>query len=120
MGHDQDDELRFRPTSGLVMGSLAVICALVVAGIAVADPDAIPAEVVAGAVLIGVLGWATMLWPRLSVTSDDLVLRNVVETVRLPLAAIEALAVRQVLAVRAGDKRYVSTALGKSWRKTMV
>jgi hypothetical protein len=120
MGHDQDDELRFRPTSGLIMGSLAVIAALVVVGIVVADPGAMPPEVIAGAVLIGVLGWATMLWPRLSVTSDDLVLRNVVETVRVPLAAIEALAVRQVLAVRAGDKRYVSTALGRTWRKTMV
>ncbi len=120
MPHDQDDELRFRPTSGLIMGSLAVIAALVVVGIAVADPGEMPAQVVTGAVLIGVLGWATMLWPRLSVTSEDLVMRNVVETVRLPLAAIEALAVRQVLAVRVGDKRYVSTALGRSWRKAMV
>ena len=120
MPHDQDDELRFRPTSGLIMGSLAVIGALVVVMIAVADPGGMPAQVVTGAVLIGVLGWATMLWPRLSVTSEDLVMRNVVETVRLPLAAIEALAVRQVLAVRVGDKRHVSTALGRSWRKTMV
>jgi hypothetical protein len=120
MPHDQDDELRFRPTSGLIMGSLAMIGVLVVAGIALADPGELPAEVVSGAVLVGVLGWATMLWPRLSVTSEDLVMRNVVETVRLPLAAIEALAVRQVLAVRAGDKRYVSPALGRSWRKAMV
>lgn len=120
MPHDQDDELRFRPTGGLIMGSLAVISALVVVGIAVADPGEMPAELVAGAAVLGVLGWATMLWPRLSVTSEDLVMRNVVETIRLPLAAIEALAVRQVLAVRVGDKRYVSTALGRSWRKTMV
>ena len=120
MGHDQDDELRFRPTSGLIMGSLAVIGALVVVAIAVADPGAMPAQVVAGTVLLGVLGWATMLWPRLWVTSEHLVMRNVVETIHLPLAAIEALAVRQVLAVRAGDKRYVSPALGRSWRKTMV
>jgi len=67
-----------------------------------------------------VLGWASMLSPRLSVTADDLVMRNMVETVRVPLAAIEGLAVRQVLAVRAGDRRFVSTAVGKSWRKAMV
>ncbi len=120
MAHDRDDELRFRPSSGLVMGSLAVIAALVVVAIAVADPGAVALEVVAGAVLVGVLGWATMLWPRLSVTTEELVMRNVVETVRVPLAAIEQLAVRQVLAVRAGDKRHVSPALGRSWRKAMV
>ena len=120
MAHDRDDELRFRPSSGLVMGSLAVIAALVVVAIAVADPAALALAVVAGAVLVGVLGWATMLWPRLSVTTEELVMRNVVETVRVPLAAIEQLAVRQVLAVRAGDKRHVSPALGRSWRKAMV
>ena len=120
MAHDRDDELRFRPSSGLVMGSLAVIAALVVVGIAVVDPGAVALEVVAGVVLVGVLGWATMLWPRLSVTTEELVMRNVVETVRVPLAAIEQLAVRQVLAVRAGDKRHVSPALGRSWRKAMV
>ena len=43
-----------------------------------------------------------------------------VEHVRLPLAAIEDLAVRQVLAVQVGERRYVSTAVGKSWRKAMV
>jgi hypothetical protein len=120
MPHDQDDELRFSPTGGLIMGSLAVVGAALVVAIAVADPAAVPAEVVTGAVLIGVLGWATMLWPRLWVTSEELVMRNVVEIVHLPLAAIEAIAVRQVLAVRVGDKRHVSTALGRSWRKTMV
>ncbi len=120
MAHEHDGELRFRPTGGLVMGSLAVLAALVVVGITLADPASMPVEAAAGAVLLGVLAWATMLWPRVSVTVEDLVLRNVVETVRVPLAAIEGLAVRQVLAVRAGDKRYVSPAAGRSWRKAMV
>lgn len=118
--HEHDDEIRFRPTSGQIMGSLAVLAALAVVAITVADPDTVPVPVAAGAVLLGVLGWASMLWPRLSVTADDLVLRGVVETVHVPLAAIEELAVRQVLAVRAGDRRFVSTAVGKSWRKAMV
>ena len=43
-----------------------------------------------------------------------------VEYQRLPLAAVEDLAIRQVLAVRVGEKRYVSTAVGKSWRTAMV
>jgi hypothetical protein len=120
MPQEIDDEIRFRPTGGRIMGSLALITALVVIAIAAADPGVVPAPVVAGAVLLGVLGWASMLWPRVSVTAEDLVLRTMVEYQRLPLAAIEDLAVRQVLAVRVGDKRYVSTAIGKSWRKAMV
>ncbi len=120
MPQENDHEIRFRPTSGRIMGSLAVMAALGVVGIAVTDPGAVPMAVAAGAALVGVLGWATMLWPRLSVTADDLVMRNMLETVRVPLVAIEELALRQVLAVRAGDKRYVSSAVGKSWRKAMV
>jgi hypothetical protein len=120
MPQEIDHEIRFRPTGGRVMGSLAVIAALVVVAIAVSDPGEVPAAVVAGSVLLGVLGWASMLWPRVSVTADDLVLRTMVEYQRLPLAAIEDLVVRQVLAVRVGDKRYVSTAVGKSWRKAMA
>lgn len=120
MPQELDDEIRFRPTSGRIMGSLSVIAALVVVAIAVGDPGVVPAPVVAGAVLLAVLGWATMLWPRVSVTSEELVLRTTAEQQRLPLAAIEDLAIRQVLAVRVGEKRYVSTAVGKSWRKAMV
>lgn len=120
MPEEHDDEIRFRPTSGRIMGSLAVIAALVVVALGVADPGVVPASVAAGAVLLGVLGWATMLRPRVSMTPEHLVLRTMLEHVRLPLAAIEELAVRQVLAVRVGDKRYVSTAIGKSWRKALV
>ena len=105
MPQENDDEIRFRPTGGRIMGGLAVVAALVVVAIAVADPGVVAGPVVAGAVTIGVLGWASMLWPRVSVTSEDLVLRTMVEYQRLPLAAIEDLAVRQVLAVRVGDKR---------------
>lgn len=120
MTQEIDDEIRFRPTGGRVMGSLAVIAALVVVAIAFSDPGVVPLPVVAGAVLLGVLGWASMLWPRVSVTAEDLVLRTMVEHQRLPLAAIEDLVVRQVLAVRVGDKRFVSTAIGKSWRRAMA
>src|SRR5687767_9069019 len=103
MPQENDAEIRFRPTSGRIMGSLAVTAALVVVAIAVADRGAVSGPVVAGAVLLGVLAWASMLWPRVSVTSEDLVLRTMVEYQRLPLAAIEDLAVRQVLVVRVGD-----------------
>lgn len=120
MTQESGDEIRFRPTSGRIMGSLAVIAALTVVAVGVSDPGGVPAPVIVGAFLFAVLAWASMLRPRVAVTADDLVLQTMVEEISLPLAAIEDLAVRQMLVVRVGEKRYVSTALGKSWRKAMV
>jgi hypothetical protein len=68
---------------------------------------------------VGVVIWATMLRPRLWATESDLVMRNAFSTVTVPLAAIEQIAVRQVCAVRVGEQRYVSPAVGKSWRQAL-
>ena len=46
-------------------------------------------------------------------------MRNMLHTARIPLAAIDQVAVRQVLAVSAGEQRYVSPAIGKTWRQTL-
>ncbi len=117
---DKAAEVRFHSTSGRFMAVVALVLAAVVVVVAVADPGAVPGVVVAGVVLGGVLAWASMLWPALSVNADHLVMRSIFETVRLPLAAIEELAVRQVLAVRVGERRYVSPVVGRSWRKSFV
>lgn len=119
MPEELHDEIRFRPTSGRILGSVAVIGGVVVLAIAILDPGSVPAPLAAGVALFAVLAWASMLWPRVSLTADDLVLRTMVEHQRLPLAAIEDLAVRQVMAVRVGDKRYVSSALGRPLRKAI-
>ena len=116
MPHQHDDELRFRPTSGRGTGILAVLGALAVVVLALVNPGGTPLPLVFGAVLLGVLAWASILWPRLSIDGDELVLRNMLETVRVPLAAIEAVVVRQFLAVWADGKRYVSPTVGRSWR----
>ena len=110
---------RFHPTSGRVTVVLVLLLAGVVVVVGVADPGSIGAPVIAGAVLAAVLAWASMLRPALWATREDLVMRNMLETVRVPLAAVEQLAVRQVLAVRAGEKRYVSTVVGRPWRKAV-
>ena len=108
---------QFHPTSGRVSAVLVLLLAGVVVVVGLADPGSVAAPVMAGAVLAAVLAWATMLRPALWATREDLVMRNMLETVRVPLAAVEQLAVRQVLAVRAGEKRYVSTVVGRPWRK---
>ncbi len=109
---------RFRPTNGRGVGILALVAAVgtLVLGIV----DDFPAPVVAGAFLVGVLAWAALLKPRVRVADRRLVLVNMLETVSIPLAAVEEVVVRQVLAVRVGDKRYVSPAIGHTLRATLA
>ncbi len=107
----------FRPTTGPLAGLLALAVLL---GVLVADllgqGVALAPWGYALVVLLGVLVWAAVLRPRVWVGQGDLVLRTMLETVRLPLAAVESLAVRQVLVVTAGGRRYVCPALGRSRR----
>ena len=112
---------RFSATSGRVSGWMAVVLAavVVVAGVAYAD-EGFPLWVAALALLLGVLAWAAMLRPQLWVTSEHLVMRNLAETVHVRLAAVEEMAVRQVLVVRAADRRWVSTVVGRTWRKALT
>ncbi len=119
--HDRDEVVeRFHATSGRVTGWLAVVlsAAVVLGGVAYLD-EGFPAWVAGAALVTGVLAWAAMLRPALWVTAEHLVMRNLAETVHIRLAAVEELAVRQVLAVRAADRRFVSTVVGRSWRKTL-
>jgi hypothetical protein len=112
---------RFRPTSGRFSGWAAVLlsAAVLVAMVVYLD-DGFPAWVGGVALLVGVLAWAAMLRPALWATEEHLVMRNLAETVHIRLAAVEELAVRQFLAVRAGDRRLVSTVLGRTWRRAMT
>lgn len=110
----------FRPTSGRVIGSLGVAAAAAVDVLALVDwSSSASLPTATAAALVGVLVWAAMLRPRVGLTGSNLVLRNMFETVHVPLAAIEKLVVRQFLAVRVGDRRFVSPALGHSMRSLM-
>jgi hypothetical protein len=110
----------FRPTSGRITGILGLgICVgTAVLGLAEYD-EGFPASVVWGAMFGAVLFWSASLRPRVRVTGSDLRLRNMLATITVPLASIEQIMVRQVLLVRAGDRRYVSSAVGKSWRQAI-
>ena len=122
MSHSDDSGTeRFHATSGRVSGWMTVVtaAATAVVGVLYVD-DGFPAWVIAAALLVGVLAWAAMLRPALWVHEEHLVMRNMLETIHIRLVAVEELAVRQVLAVRAADRRWVSTAIGRSLRKTMA
>lgn len=121
MAREQDGTVEaFRPTSGQVAGWIGLVLVAAVVVVGLADREAgFPAPVVAGALVLGVLDWAAMLKPRVRVEGRWLVLRNMLETVRVPLAAIEEVAVRQLLVVRAGERRFVSPAVGRSRRQVV-
>lgn len=110
----------FKPTSGRFLGVVGlVVCAGVVV-IGLVDPDSgIGVTSIALAVLVGVLVHGSMLKPVVRATDDELEMVNLFETVRLPLAGVETVAVRQVLAVLVGDKRYVSPAVGRTFRQAL-
>ena len=116
MAESQVEE--FRPTSGRVMGVVGLlVCAVVVVyGV---FTEGFPAAWIWVALVVGVLVWSSFLRPGVAATSSHLVLRNMLSTVSVPLAAIEQVVVGQVLAVRVGEKRYVSPAIGKSWRQAI-
>jgi hypothetical protein len=96
-----------------VVGGLVVVGAL--AGWA-ADVHQVPLVVPAVAVLVGVLLWTSTLRPRMLVEGRELVLRNMLTTVRLPLATVEEIVVQQVVAVRAGGRRFRCAGAGRTLR----
>src|SRR3954467_14885524 len=75
----------------------------------------VPALAVLGAVVV----WISTLRPRVRVQNHELVFQNMLTTTYLPLASIEEVAVRQVMAVRAGGKRYVCAGVGRSLRSAL-
>src|SRR5690349_17232228 len=92
---------RFPPTSGRVMGVVAVgLCAVVLAYAVLDGDQGFEAPVAWAAAFAGVLSYAALLRPAVRVESGALVLRNMLDTNEIPLAAIQEVAVRQVLAVR--------------------
>ena len=77
------------------------------------------APVAWGAAFFAIVSYAALLRPAVRVEKGTLVLRNMLDTNVVPLAAVEEVAVRQVLAVRAEEKRYVSPAIGHSFMRTI-
>lgn len=111
---------RFRPTSGRVSGVIGLVLAAVVLVLALSARDTGTALGVAiAAVFGGILCWATLLRPTLWATREELVVRGVLRTDHLPLAAIDKVAVAQVLAVFVDGRRYVSPAIGYTARETI-
>lgn len=122
MEHETDEPVveRFRPTSGRLSGILGLAGAAVIFVLSVVAWSAgTPLGVAIAACFAAVLIWAALLRPGLLVTREHLLMRSMVHTDRIPLAAIERVAVGAVFAVFVGGHRYVSPTVGYSARETV-
>jgi len=118
-GPDDVTVERFAPNGGhFVAGLGALVVVAMLVGWAL-DPTEDTLWVVPLALVVAAVIWTSTLRPRVLVQGSSLVLRNMLTTVRIPLAAVEEIVVRQVMAVRAGDKRYFCAGVGRSLRQAM-
>ena len=99
-----------------VLGGLAILGFLVAW---VLDPGGVPLWVPSGALFAGVVLYGSTVRPRVLVEGGELVLHNMFSTVHIPLATVEEVVVQQVLAVRAGERRFVCAGAGRTLRAVM-
>lgn len=110
---------KFAPNGGTAMAVIAGLVAVAfIAGWAI-DIHRVALWVPALAVLGAVVVWMSTVRPRVWVKEHQLVLRNMLSTWYIPLASIDEVAVRQVMAVRAGGERYVCAGVGRSLRSAL-
>jgi hypothetical protein len=120
-GTDQSDTTveKFAPNGGTGIAVIGGVVAVAFVVAWVVDMDQVALWVPAVALFGGVLLHMSTVRPRVMVKDRALVLRNMASTIHLPLASIEEVAVRQVMAVRAGGTRYVCAGVGRTMRQAM-
>lgn len=109
----------FARAGGHVTAALGLVVAALMVVLGVVDHDNVPLWVPALGLLLAVLVWTSTIRPRVWVEPGTLVMRTMLDTIRIPLAAVEEVAVRQVMAVRAGGRRYVTSGTGRTLRQAM-
>lgn len=111
---------RFPSTNGRLTAVIFLAVAAVILVLAIKPLSAgTPLGVAIVTCFCALLIWVVMLRPAVRVTTHDLVFRNMLVTLRIPLAAIDRIVITQVLAVSVGGKRYVSPAIGYTLRQTV-
>lgn len=116
MGDEQVE--RFTVWSSNIVGviGLVAVAVIVLLGVTGAGGDYHPA-VYAVCGLIGVVIWVVIIRPEVAIAGDRLVLRNPLNKVGIPLAAIEQIAVRRWVAVRVGDRTLTNAGISRSRRQ---
>jgi hypothetical protein len=109
---------RFTVWSSKIVGvvGLVAVAVIVLLGVTGVGGDYHPA-VYAVCGLIGVMIWVVIIRPEVAIAGDRLVLRNPLNKVGIPLAAIEQIAVRRWVAVRVGDRTLTNAGISRSRRQ---
>jgi hypothetical protein len=110
---------KFSPNGGTVTAVVGGLVALAFILAWAIDIHRVALWVPGLALLGAAVVWISTVRPRVRVQNHELVLQNMVTTTYLPLASIEEVAVRQVMAVRAGGRRYVCSGVGRSMRAAL-
>ena len=108
----------FRSSGALVFGGITVVGALALAVVAAVHPRAgAPGWVPAALVLLGVVVYIAQVRPAVVLEESELVLRNMLESVRVPWPAVQDVRVRQFLSVQVGEREFNCAAVGRSRRQ---
>lgn len=108
----------FRSSGALVFGAITVVVSLGLAVFTAAYPDSdAPPWVPAFLVLLAVAVYIAHMRPAVLMAEDELVLRNMLQSVHLPWAAIEEVRIQQYLTVRVGAQDYSCAAVGRTRRQ---
>lgn len=106
---------RFTAWGTRALGGAGLAIALVVVALGLPGVgETYPAVAYACCALAATGIWVVMIRPAVLVDDDHLVLRNPLTTVRLPLAAVERVVVRQWLTVSAGGRQFSGSGVGRS------
>jgi hypothetical protein len=109
---------RFRATSGRVVGSVSLAAVVALLGyVAVGMQTPTGLRLATGLVLLGVLVWVTQLRPRATAYPDVIHLQNSLRDATVPLVVVDGVAVRRMLTVWVGDRRYVCIGIGTPLHK---
>jgi len=106
---------KFHSSGSRVLGVIGVGLALLFAAIVATDGlEGSDGVLLCVFGFFGVLVWSAMVRPQVRLGGDRLFLRDMLSTVSFPVAAVEAVEVRQVLVLRAGGRKFTSAAVSKS------
>ena len=111
---------RFKPTGGVFVGYAGLAAAALALGYVVLFVHTVTGlQVALGAVFIGVVVWVTQVRPRATAYPRHVVLKNSVRDAHVPLAAVDEVAMGQMLNLWVGDERYVCIGIGQSIREDL-
>ncbi len=121
MGPGSEAKPERLPRSGSTLWpALGYVTAAVFAWVALSDGfEPLDLTVLAACALLGGVVFAVLQRPAATVDPETLHLRGMVSTTHIPLAAVERVSVGRVLAVFAGERRYVSPSVQRSMRSVM-